>query len=106
MKKVYTTCSLGEAYCVKTLLEAEGVSSIVRNESLMQAQATADGHPSVWILDDGQLEAAESIVCGYTSGDGSSRENSSPWRCPGCGEEHGPQFTTCWQCGADRPKKR
>ena len=106
MKKVYTTCSLGEAYCVKALLDAGGVESIVRNESLMQAQATADGHPSVWILDHGQLDAAESIVSGYTGGEVSSCDKGSPWRCPGCGEEHGPQFTSCWQCGADRPVKR
>lgn len=106
MKKVFTTCTLGDAYCVKTLLEAEGIPSLIRNESLLQGQATADGYPSVWIVDDSQLEAAETIASRYMSGEGSSCTQGRPWKCPKCGELHDRQFAACWQCGADRPEER
>lgn len=26
----------------------------------------------------------------------------NPWKCPKCGEQLEPQFTTCWKCGAIR----
>ncbi len=104
MKKVFTSCSLGDAYCVKALLEAEGIGSMIRNESLLQGQATVDGHPSVWVLDDSLVDAAESIASKYASGEGSPGGRS--WKCPKCGELHDPQFTACWQCGTDRPEER
>ncbi|HON39539.1 MAG: DUF2007 domain-containing protein [Desulfomonilia bacterium] len=104
MKKVFTSCSLGDAYCVKALLEAEGIESMIRNESLLQGQATVDGHPSVWILDDSLLEAAESIVSRCASSEG--RPCGRSWKCPKCGELHDPQFAACWQCGTDRPDEQ
>ncbi len=106
MKKVFTSCSLADAYCVRALLEAEGIPCVVRNETLLQGQATADGHPSVWIVDDGRLEAAESIVSGYLSNEGPSRAGGGQWKCPTCGELHDPQFTSCWKCGTDRTGDR
>lgn len=101
MKQVFTAYNLSDVYFVKTLLEAEGIPSIVRNEQLLKGQATKDGYPSVWILDEDQCEAAASIVSRYLDGKCSSGEEGHSWKCPKCGETHEAQFSTCWQCGAE-----
>lgn len=104
MKQVFTAYRLSDAYFVKTLLEAEGISSLIRNESLLKGQATTDGHPSVWILDDSQFEMAASITSRYINDEGSPGIKGHSWKCPKCRELLDPQFTTCWQCGTDRPE--
>lgn len=101
MKQVFTSCNLGDAYLVKTLLEAEGISCEVRNEFLLKGQATPDGHPSIWILDDSQFEQAALITSRYANGVNPSDSGGCSWKCPKCGEMHEPQFTTCWKCGTD-----
>jgi len=102
MKQVFTAYNLSDAYFFRTLLEAEGISSIIRNEFLLRGQASPDGHPSVWILDDCQFELAASIASRYINNEGSPDLQGHSWKCPKCGEVLESQFTTCWQCGTDR----
>ncbi len=37
-----------------------------------------------------------------SSGSGAEKTVGSPWKCPKCGEQLEPQFTTCCKCGAAR----
>jgi hypothetical protein len=38
------------------------------------------------------------------SNDATPTAARSPWKCPKCGEQLEPQFTTCWKCGTPREK--
>lgn len=105
MKRVFTAYNLNDAYLVKTLLEAEGITAAVRNEFLLRGQATPDGLPSVWITDDSQFDRAVSITTRYADGESPSDMGGSVWQCLKCGEMHEPQFSTCWKCGADHSVK-
>lgn len=102
MKHVFTAYNLSDAYLVKTLLDAEGIESVVRNESFLMDQATPDGLPAVWVLDDSQYEKAASIASSYVEGGSQAGKEGASWRCAKCGEMLESQFTTCWKCGTDR----
>lgn len=61
------------------------------------------GHEcEVWIAHDEQREQAEAIVRDFTSG--APPPAGETWRCPRCGEQMEPQFTTYWKCGARRER--
>ena len=104
MLKVFVAQNPVEAHLVLGLLEAEGIAGEVRGEALfttLQGGAAAAGLlPSVWIAQGEQERAALDRVSRYTQG--GPGEGGAGWRCA-CGEQHEPQFTQCWRCGADRP---
>lgn len=98
--RIFTAENPVEAGFVRGLLEAEGVVAQVRNMELWTAAVeiyfAAGARPSVWVP-NGQLDQARRIL----------RERDRPasgqgWTCPGCGEHLEAQFTTCWQCAAER----
>lgn len=106
MKQVFTAYNLSDAYLVKSLLDAEGIESVVRNEAFLMEQATSDGLPGVWILDDTQYEKAASIASSYIEGGRQAEQEGASWKCTKCGEMLESQFTACWQCGTDRPERK
>jgi hypothetical protein len=99
MKKVFVAQHPTEAHLVKGLLESHGIAAEVQGESLFgargEAPITADTLPSLWVLDDSQVEKAIQIL--------RVREEGEPWQCAGCGEAIERQFGNCWRCGAERP---
>ena len=106
VKKVFIARHPTEAQIVKGLLELEGIESEVRGEALFGALGalaiTEDTLPSVWIVEDGQIDQATRIVSRYEQGFGSHVIIGKLWSCPKCGEVLDPQFTSCWQCGTNR----
>ena len=82
-------------------LSAAGIEARVFSRYLSSIAGEIPPHealPTVWVLDDSQIERARSLL----------RELQRPlrgpgWACRDCGESHGPQFATCWNCGARRP---
>ncbi len=52
--------------------------------------------PEVWVLDDGELEAARVLM------DELRRRPHLHWLCHGCGEVVDGPFEQCWNCGAMR----
>jgi hypothetical protein len=109
MKQVFIARHPAEAHLVKGLLESEGIEATVRGEELSGVRGgvpvTPDTSPSVWVLDDSQIERATAIISQYDSGVTMGAESTSPWKCPQCGEQVEGQFTTCWKCGTDRVDK-
>lgn len=101
MKEVYATRNPAEAHLVRGLLENAGIKAVVENDTL----ATGVGEiaeelvPSVCILDDSQAEEAKAIVAEWLR----SEPELPPWECPKCGEEIDGRFTSCWECGTERP---
>jgi len=76
LRRVYVARHPTEAHFLKGLLASQGIEAEIRAEALFSARGelpvTSDTCPSVWVLDDSQLEELE------------------------------PQFTECWRCGTAR----
>ncbi|PLX13436.1 MAG: hypothetical protein C0594_01190 [Marinilabiliales bacterium] len=53
----------------------------------------------LWVLDDKKESSAMEIIHQAILG---SPEEGEMWTCNDCGEKIEPQFTHCWNCGAER----
>lgn len=106
MRKVFEAGNHAEAHLVAALLEAEGLPSVVRGESLFTtvegAAAVSGMCPSVWVVDDRDAPRCRELLERYRRGDPLRADVGGAWACPGCGEQHEPQFDGCWRCGALR----
>jgi Putative prokaryotic signal transducing protein len=102
MKRVFTATTMSaDQEIVKGLLDEAGIPSMIRNEHLAMALGElADGSPEIWILNDEDYPRAKEIVDDLRK---SNVETAQPWICSDCGEEIEGQFTSCWNCGKDRP---
>ena len=97
LKRVFSSFNQTAVYHARNLLEAEGISTQMRNTVLSSAMGElppAECQAEVWVVDDSDHERAEAILSATTSG--------PDWTCS-CGETLGAQFSQCWRCGADRP---
>ena len=97
MKHVFTATTMSaDQEVVKGLLDEASIPCMIRNEQLAMALgelAPSDCSPEVWILNDEDYPRAREIV----------EETPDAWTCPGCGEAIEGQFTSCWNCGKERP---
>lgn len=58
--------------------------------------------PLTLFLDDpDQMQAARRLIRRFREGPGPVR--GVIWRCAQCGEEHEPEFGSCWNCDTPRP---
>jgi hypothetical protein len=98
MKRVYSSHNLVLAHHARNLLEAEGIRTEVRNQMLSSAMGElppAECQAEVWVLQDDDAARAFGVL--------RRPPPSGPeWKCEGCGESSGPQFTQCWNCGEIR----
>ncbi len=108
LKKIYVAVGPGDAYVFRGLLEAEGISAIVRGDDMVPFQGGSlfeiETRPSVWVLgNDRELYArALTIAADYTASKSTDAVADVPWQCASCGESIETQFTLCWNCGAVR----
>ena len=87
---------------LKTLLDEANIPCMIRNENLSTALGAlplAEGAPEIWIQNDEDYPRAQEIVDGWRQAE---IENHGPWVCR-CGETIEGQFTSCWNCGKERP---
>ena len=107
MKQVFIAKDPTEAHLVMGLLEAQGIQAVVRGKGLFWLRGmlpmTEETCPSVWVLEDSEVEKARAVVMQFEKGKAAEEAHRAPWRCPGCGETIKSQFTQCWQCGKVRP---
>ncbi|MBM3133041.1 MAG: DUF2007 domain-containing protein [Chloroflexi bacterium] len=104
MKKVFSSEDGLTVTHLRTILEGEGIACLTKNEDALTstwAPVVMDVWPEIWVIDDSQYERAKQIVDEVISAE---IPKGPPWKCPRCGEEHEPQFTECWNCGASRPE--
>ena len=89
---------------MKAVLEAGGITAVVRGEYLTSGWGELPLDVcSVWIADESQYERAQSLVLGFLRGDAAREFHDHAWRCARCGESLEGQFNACWNCGASRP---
>ena len=104
MKRVFTATAMSaDQEIVKGLLDEAGIPSMIRNEHLAMALgelAPGDCSPQIWILNDEDYARAKEIVDDLRT---SNVKTAQPWICSDCGEAIEGQFTSCWNCGNDRP---
>ncbi len=110
MIRVYSSPDLSNAYAIKDLLEANGISAHVFNEHVSQMpgaffRATPDVWPEVQIDDERRLHEAKTLIHDYEKNqqaETESRAERPPWKCRKCKEENDDSFEICWKCGAAR----
>jgi hypothetical protein len=105
MKQVYVARDPNDAHLLKGLLENEGVQAQVQGEWLFSVRGevpmTSDTLPSVWIVEDSDLDRATEIVTAFSRKPDEEELQGESWQCSECGEQVEPQFTACWNCGAE-----
>ena len=103
--KLYAARDALEAHFVRSLLENEGIRAAVMGETLGTSRGdlplTQETLPAVWI-DDEDLARAQPVLDAFRNQPPPSPATRTPWRCPACGEDVEGQFTSCWNCGAER----
>jgi predicted RNA-binding Zn-ribbon protein involved in translation (DUF1610 family) len=88
---------------IRNILQANGIACAIRGENRGIAAGEVpltECWPELWIDDDTQgAESKQLIAEALAPGE----SDLVKWKCPHCGEEHEGQFTTCWNCGTNRP---
>lgn len=133
MQRLYQARDLTEATLLAELLREENIAAQVLGAGLggMVGGVPVVGATEVWVPDE-QLDAAHERLepllnqlkpapavnpkkcreCGYDLRGlpeprcpecGTPFQRQDKWTCPECGEEHRGQFTSCWNCGTEKP---
>jgi len=105
MKQVYIARYPGEADFLKGILENEGIQTQVQGEWLFTVRGevpmTSDTLPSVWVVHDSDFDRATEVVTAFCQKQDEGEVKGEDWQCTECGEQVEPQFTSCWNCGAE-----
>lgn len=101
MKRVYTSVHDADPVLgyLKVMLESQGIECVVTGEHAGELAGRLPARPLLWILDDARYDDAVEII---RSAAATADDNAAPWKCPGCEETIGGQFSECWKCGAIR----
>jgi len=96
MKMVYTNENHFLVNNVKNLIEAQEISTFLKNEFAQGAIgeiSAFDSWPEVWVFDDSDFDHAVEIVkLSQTN------NNTVDWICKNCSEKNAPSFEICWNC--------
>lgn len=98
---VFQGTTVVEAAHVRNVLESAGVAAELRNDQLWSALGeipVIEAWPQVWVVDLADVERARAILRDLERGPA-----APSWTCTACGEWLEGQFTSCWQCGHERP---
>jgi hypothetical protein len=98
MKRVFSSHNLVLVHHSRNLLEAEGIETEVRNQMLSSAMGElppAECEAQLWVLRAEDVARAEAVLR-------RPPVRGPDWKCSGCGETSGAQFTQCWKCGTVR----
>jgi hypothetical protein len=97
MKRVFRAASLIQVAHARNVLIAAGIESELRNQYLAGALGDLpmlETWPQLWVENDFETAALRALAKADAAPAG------VPWTCPQCAEVLGPQFTSCWRCGA------
>ena len=103
MIKIYESHDRIFVESIKATLLSEGIEHLVKDES----SSSLGEVPSivscqhVWVIQEDDLERARALVKQLESQ--ADRTHDEPWVCAQCNEQLEAQFTTCWNCGSERP---
>lgn len=94
LKTVYNEI---EAQVLVSLLKDRNIESIIDKDDAggMHPHLQATLGVKILVLEN-DLESAKKII------ERNLNNNSKPWVCKKCNEEHEAQFSICWNCGESR----
>jgi hypothetical protein len=102
MTRVWRAFNVVEASHLRNVLESAGIRAFLRNENLVRLAGEVpfdQTWPEVWILDDAKAAEAFALLQEVQR----PQWQQPAWSCPHCGQWLEGQFTSCWNCGSDRP---
>ncbi len=102
MIRVYRAESLADVAHWRNLLELRGIGCHIRNlyaSGVIGELPWLESLPELWVLDDRDAPLALRLI---RDGRLDPTSGSAPWACGHCRERLDPQFTACWNCGAER----
>jgi hypothetical protein len=104
MKQVYIAPDIVGAQMMKDYLVSFGIESFVQGDLLIGAigEIPTNSYPTVWVLNDADIERAEERVRNFESQQQDDQVYSNVWKCIACDELIEAQFTHCWNCGRER----
>jgi hypothetical protein len=103
MKELFRERDYTKVGYFESVLEAEGIPTIVRNKHLTMSGLTEipipEFFPALCVMEDADYDRAMEIIRRHLkeNAEGADREVI----CPGCGETNPGNFDVCWSCGAD-----
>jgi len=104
MRRVFTTTPMSaDQQIVKDLLDDAEIPCMVRNENLSTALGElpfTECSPEIWIMHDEDFSRATQLVDAWRT---AYMQDQVPWVCR-CGEAIEGQFSSCWNCGVERPR--
>lgn len=99
MQRLYRASSLAEAHILRDLLEEDGLSGCLVNDTLSSLAGELPlgmMMPEVWVKDDRDLFMAKAVLREFLerqeTAEGAER------RCDACGELSPGNFELCWRC--------
>jgi hypothetical protein len=103
MKRLYTSHNLVDVEMRKEWLDQQSIPCTIKHQrsAMLGGEVPfVEVFPELWVLHDQDFEKAKSILDDW---DAAQPLRQTAWTCTGCGEVHRKEFTTCWNCGAERP---
>lgn len=99
MIEIYRSRDSATVGSLQGLLEAEGIRTYVRNDSVSRMMVEIpEVYPALCVLDEEDVDRGVELVRDYTE---APRNETGPERiCPKCGENSPGTFDACWNCGA------
>ena len=102
MKKLYVSQSLIDVESRKELLDHAHIPATIKNQrsAMLGGEVPfVEVFPELWVLKDEDFERARTLLEDWER---AVPVETTGWACPGCGEVHQKEFTTCWKCGQER----
>ena len=103
MQKLFVSPLLMEVESLKDVLEQEGILCTIKNQqgsSLAGEVPFAEVFPELWVLNDNDFPKALEFLENWRQ---AQPTETTGWTCPKCGETLEKDFTSCWNCGHERP---
>ena len=102
MQKLFVSQILAEVEALNEMLEHQGIPCTIKNQqgsSLAGEVPFAEVFPELWVLNNEDFLQAQEFLEEWKE---SQPTENTDWTCTHCGEIHTREFTTCWQCEAER----
>lgn len=103
MKELFREWDYTKVGYFESVLEAEGIATIIRNKHLTMSGLTEipipEFFPALCVIDDEDYEPAMEIIRRHLTENSVGVEREV--KCPSCGETSPGNFDLCWSCGAE-----
>jgi hypothetical protein len=100
VREVYTNQDFTQVGYYKSILDAAGIVTFIRNESANTAGMSGPMFlPTLCVLQDDDYDEATRILTEQRT----PQASGADWICPSCSEKNPANFELCWNCNSARP---